>query len=62
MNIVTRLLVREELDALELEQVIAKRSPSPDFARIQILEQEIQRLEGRLAAARRVEIARKLAG
>lgn len=52
MDFVTRLFVREELNALELELADAKRAHEPDFARIQNLTQEIARLEAKLRGAR----------
>ena len=61
MDIVARLLLREEIDALDHELAAAKQMPNPDFARIQMLRHDIERLEARYAAARRAEIERKYA-
>jgi uncharacterized sporulation protein YeaH/YhbH (DUF444 family) len=55
MDVVSRLLTREEIDALELELARIKAGPSPDFARVQHLRHEIARLERRISARRRVQ-------
>ena len=62
MDIVSRLLLREEIDALEHELSTAKASLNPDFARIRELTTEIDRLERRFLAARRADIGRQVAG
>jgi predicted nucleic acid-binding Zn-ribbon protein len=62
MDIVARLLLREEIDALGHELSTAKRASNPDFSRIQDLKREVERLEDRYAAARRSEIERRFAG
>jgi capsule polysaccharide export protein KpsE/RkpR len=61
MDIVARLLLREEIDALEHDLSAAKSTPNPDFARVQGLKQEIARLEQRFAASRRAQSERKFA-
>lgn len=61
MDVFARLLLREEIDALDHELAEAKRLSNPDFARIHMLRQDIDRLEERYAAARRAEIERKYA-
>lgn len=58
MDIVARLLLREEIDALEHDLSEAKAT---DFARVQALKQEIARLEQRFAAGRRAQSERKFA-
>ncbi|MBI1291981.1 hypothetical protein GC173_12185 [bacterium] len=53
MSYVARLLLREEIDALELELSAERRNDNPDLARIQELKREVDRLENRLATAPR---------
>jgi hypothetical protein len=62
MDVVARLLLREEIDALELDLAAEKRSPKPDFARVQGLKHEIARLEQRIVARRRAHAEATLAG
>lgn len=62
MDIVARLLLREEIDTLDHELAAAKSAQSWDFGRIQKLKADIERLEDRYAAARRAEIERRFAG
>lgn len=59
MDIVARLLMREEVDSLELELSRERAASSPDFARVQMLKQDIERLERRLAASRSTEQPRR---
>lgn len=61
MDIVSRLLTREEIDALEHELARVKAGSSPDFARVQHLKHEIARLERRISARRRIEPERTIA-
>lgn len=49
MDIVARLLLREEIDALEHELSDAGAAPKPDLMRILELKQEIARLEHRIS-------------
>lgn len=49
MEIVDRLLLREEIDALERELFRGKSAANPDAARVQMLKQEILRLERRIS-------------
>lgn len=49
MEFVTRLFVREEIDALELELAEAKRAHEPDFVHIQKLKHDVAVLEAKLA-------------
>lgn len=49
MEIVDRLLLREEIDALERELFRSKSAANPDAARVQMLKQEILRLERRIS-------------
>ena len=62
MDVVARLLLREEIDALDHELAAAKSAPKWDFGRIQDLQDKIERLEDRYAAARRAEIENRFAG
>jgi capsule polysaccharide export protein KpsE/RkpR len=62
MDIVRRLLLRDEIDALEHELSTAKASLNPDFARIRELTTEVERLERRFLAARHADIGRQVAG
>lgn len=52
MNKVERLLMRQEVDALEEDLFRAKRAASPESAHIEHLAAAIERLEARLNAAR----------
>jgi hypothetical protein len=62
MDFVARLLLREEIDALDHDLAEARQAETVDVKRIGELEAEIERLEDRFAAARRAEIERRLAG
>lgn len=62
MDVVSRLLLREEIDALDHDLLEARQAETVDIKRIGELEAEIKRLEDRFAAARRAEIERRLAG
>lgn len=61
MGIVARLLLREEIDALDHELAAAKRNKLA-LRRIQELQAEVERLEDRYAAGRRAEIENRFAG
>lgn len=61
MTKVERLLVRQEIDALEDDLARAKRAPSPDFMRNQQLAAAIARLEARLGAAKSARGERRFA-
>ena len=58
MDIVARLLLREEIDSLEHELSQQRHAPQPDFARMQVLKQDIARHERRLANARGADQSR----
>lgn len=62
MDVVSRLLLREEIDALDHDLAEARRAERVDVKRIRELEAEIERLEDRYAASRRAEIERRFAG
>ncbi len=62
MNVVSRLLLREENDALDHDLAEARQAKTVDVKRIRELEAEIERLEDRYAASRRAEIERRFAG
>lgn len=62
MEVVSRLLLREEIDALDHDLAEARRAETVDVKRIRELEAEIARLEDRYAASRRAEIERRCAG
>ncbi len=62
MDVVSRLLLREEIDALDHDLAEARRAETVDVKRIRELEAEIERLEVRHAGARRAEIERRFAG
>lgn len=62
MDIVSRLLLREEIDALDQDLAAARQADTFDLTRIRTLEAEIERLEDRYAASRRAEIERRFAG
>ncbi len=62
MDVVSRLLLREEIDALDRDLAEARRAETVDAKRIRELEAEIERLEDRYAASRRAEIERRFAG
>lgn len=62
MDFVSRLLLREEIDALDHDLAEARQAETFDLARIRSLEAEIDRLEDRYAASRRAEIERRFAG
>ncbi len=59
MDVVSRLLLREEIDALDYDLAEARRAEMVD--RIRELEAQIERLEGRYAAARKAAIERRFA-
>lgn len=52
MTKVERLLIRQEIDALEEDLARAKRASSSDFTHFQSLAAAIARLEARLTAAK----------
>jgi DNA repair exonuclease SbcCD ATPase subunit len=56
MDFVSRLLLREEIDALDNDLAEARQAETLDVKRIRELEAEIERLEERYATARRAEI------
>lgn len=62
MDIVSRLLLREEIDGLDRDLAEARQAETFDLARIRSLEADIERLEDRYAASRRAEIERRFAG
>jgi len=62
MDFVSRLLLREEIDALDHDLAEARQAETVDVKRIRELEAEIERLEERYATARRAEIERRFAG
>jgi hypothetical protein len=62
VDVVSRLLLREEIDALDRDLAEARRAETVDAKRIRELEAEIERLEDRYAASRRAEIERRFAG
>lgn len=57
-----RLLLYEEIDALDHDLAGARRAETVDVKRIRELEAEIERLEDRYGASRRTEIERRFAG
>jgi hypothetical protein len=61
MDVVSRLLLREEIDALHHDLAEARRTDTVDVKRIRELEAEIARLEDRYAASRRADIERRSA-
>lgn len=52
MNIVELLLLREDIDALQHDLAKERRAQQPERARMQQLQDEIERLERRYAAIR----------
>ena len=62
MNVVSRLLLREEIDALDHDLAEARQAKTVDVKRIRELEAEIERLDNRYAASRKAEIGRRFAG
>lgn len=62
MDVVSRLLLREEIDALDHDLAAARQAETVDVKRIGEIEAQIERLEDRHAAARRAEMERRFAG
>lgn len=61
MTKVERLLIRQEIDALEEDLARAKRSPAPEFTHVHYLTAAIARLETRLNAAKPARRERRFA-
>lgn len=61
MTKVERLLMRQEIDALEEDLARAKRSPAPEFTHVHHIAAAIAKLEARLDAANPARRERRFA-